>query len=128
MLPALNFVIMHRLRDVLGGRSAIEVLTGHKPDQAPSLVLWSGERLKTAKRGQTATTVVEAYCAALEESLAAVHEAVKTKSMADRRKQALKAAKCKTNLRFNVGDFVLVPSQKNAAHPICHSKAMTRYQ
>ena len=128
MLPAINYVIMHRLRDVLGGRSAIEVLTGRKPDQAPSIVLWSGERLKTARRGQTPTTIVEEYCSALEKSLAVVHEAVKTKAMADRRKQAAKAAKCKTNLRFNVGDFVLVPSQKNSAHPICHSKAMTRYQ
>ena len=48
--------------------------------------------------------------------------------MTDRRRQILKETKRNTNLRFNVGDFVLLPSHKNSSHPNCYSKVMTRFQ
>ena len=37
--PLLGYIINHRYRDVLGGRSAIEVVTGQAPDSAVNLAV-----------------------------------------------------------------------------------------
>ena len=76
ILPLIEMSIMHRRRKTLGGRSALEVLTGRRPDNAIRLAMWSGTRLKDAKRGDVEMKLVDKYCDRLEESLANMHEQV----------------------------------------------------
>ena len=45
-LPLMEFIVNHRPRTVLGGRSAIEVVTGRKPSTPVKLVLWKGIKMK----------------------------------------------------------------------------------
>ena len=59
VLPAVNYVINHRKRGVLGGRTAIEVMTGLTPDTALRLALYSGTTLKDAVGGEATTAVVD---------------------------------------------------------------------
>ena len=66
--------IMHRRRKTLGGRSSLEVLTGRRPDNDIRLTMWSGTRLKDAKRGDVDMKVVDKYCERIEKSLISMHE------------------------------------------------------
>ena len=50
LLPLVEFVLNQRDRDTLGGRSAIEVMTGNKPSSPVKLTVWSGVKMKTAKK------------------------------------------------------------------------------
>ena len=46
---------------VLGGWSAIEVLTGRKPDSAAKLTMWSGLKMKEAITRVMDVSVIEQY-------------------------------------------------------------------
>ena len=59
---------MHRKRTVLGGRSAIEVMTGRQPDNAVRMASWTGVRLKYARRGDIDMAMVDKYCERLEKA------------------------------------------------------------
>ena len=49
-------------------------MTGRKPDNAVRMALWTGVRLKDARRGDIDVAVVDKYCERLERSLANLHE------------------------------------------------------
>ena len=87
--------------------------------------MWSGTRLKDAKRGDVDMKLVDKYCARLEESLANMHEQVRDVETARRRTKALRESKA-SPMRFNVGDLVMIPSEDNMANPLRHSKPMCR--
>ena len=127
ILPLIEFSIMHRRRKTLGGRSAFEVLTGRRPDNAIRLAMWSGTRLKDAKRGDVDMKLVDKYCGRLEKSLRNMHEQVRDVETARRRAKALRESKA-SPMRFNVGDLVMIPAEGNMANPLRHSKAMCRWQ
>ena len=120
--------VCERGRTVLGGRSAIEVMTGQRPDSAVRLTTWSGVLMKEAQRGDALTAVIEGHCTALIESLGRLHEAVRDQDEANRRRAALRAEKKGPGLRFNRGDFVMLPSHGNAANVQKHSKVMMGWQ
>ena len=126
-LALIEYSIMHRKRTVLGGRSALEVMTGRKPDNAVRMALWTGVRLKDAQRGDIDMAVVDKYCERLERSLANLHEQVRDEGERRRRNQAMLTARAPA-MRFNVGDLVMVPAENNMANPIRHSKVMCRWQ
>ena len=127
-LSLVAYIINHRPRVVLGGRSAIEVMTGRKPDSAVKLAAWSGIRMKDAIEGTVEVAAIEKYCEALAESLERLHEEVRDKAEANRRRTALKEAKKGPGMRFNEGDFVVIPSQGNSPHPRKLFKVITGWQ
>ena len=57
----------------MGGRSAVEVITGRAPDNAIRMALWSGTRLKDAKRGDVDMKLVDKHCEKLEARLSQLH-------------------------------------------------------
>ena len=111
----------------MGGRSAIEVLTGRSPDNAVKLAMWSGTRLKDAQRGDIDMALVDKHCERLEESLANLHEHVRDTETARRRARALRETNA-SPMRFSIGDYVLLPSKDNMANPLRHSKVMFQWQ
>lgn len=126
-LALIEYSIMHRKRTVLGGRSAIEVMTGRQPDNAVRMALWTGVRLKDARRGDIDMAMVDKYCERLEKSLANLHEQVRDEGERRRRRQAMMTARAPA-MRFNVGDLVVIPAEDNMANPFRHSKLMCRWQ
>ena len=127
VLDLIEYTIMHRQRTVLGGKSAIEVLTGRKPDNAVKFATWTGTRIKDAQRGDISFELVAKHCERLEKSLAQLHEHVRDEETARRRKQALRESRA-SPMRFSVGDLVMVPAEDNMANPFRHSKVMCRWQ
>ena len=127
VLALIEYSIMHRKRTVLGGRSAIEVMTGRKPNNAVRMALWQGVRLKDARRGDIDMKLVDKYCERLERSLANLHEQVRDGDEQRRRTQALRESRA-SPMRFNTGDLVVVPAEDNMANPLRHSKVMCKWQ
>ena len=104
-----EFVVNHRPRDVLGGRCAIEVTTGHRPRNVLEMVLWKGLLMKDTTKMKTTTARVEEFYNDLFESLGHLHEEVVSEA---ERKQSLKATRqARTpGMRFSEGDLVIRPS------------------
>ena len=71
---------------------------------------------------------LEQYCDDLCVSLERLHRAAVDKGEADRRRAALRATRKGPGLRFNVGDYVMVPSHGTSPNPAKHSKCMTGWQ
>ena len=126
-LPLVEMTINHRPRDVLGGLSAIEVVTGRAPNDPVELVVWKGVLKKDAVRLRIKAERVAEYCERLNDSLDELHEAIQDRASVLRRRRAMKNAR-KPGMRFNVGDLVMVSASKNAAHPIRASKMMVKWQ
>ena len=63
VLNLIAYVINHRPRGVLGGRSAIEVLvlTGRRPDSAVKLAMWSGVKMKDAVTSELEVSKIEEF-------------------------------------------------------------------
>ena len=61
-LPVVNYGLNHMPRTVLGGRTPIEVITGHRPDTPVVLVLWMGKYLKDATSMVTRLERVQQHC------------------------------------------------------------------
>ena len=110
------YVINHRPRPVLGNHSAVEMMTGKKPDSAVTLAAYSGVKMKDMVTGHVQVQQVEAFCEDLFDSLEVLHADARNRADAQRRQHALRQAKKGPGMRFNVGDLVLVPSYGNAAN------------
>ena len=93
VLPMIEVVTNHRYRVVLGGRSAIEVMTGRKPVSPVTLAVWSGVKMKTAKKFVGKSELVERHCAKLELSLHRLHEAVRDLEEDRLRRKAIREAR-----------------------------------
>ena len=128
LLPLVEMVINHRDRDVLGTRSAIEVMTGRKPASTTNLAVWAGVKLKEARRFLTTTERVERHCARLFVSLGRLHEGVRDVQEARLRRKALRAANRSPGQQFNVGDYVMVTAGNNQANPQRNHKIMMHWQ
>ena len=127
VLPVVELVINARKRDVLGGRSAVEIMTNNQPASTINLAIWSGVKMKTARKMVAKTSLVERHCAKLQRSLQRLHEAVADLTEAKRRRKALRAAD-KPGLRFNVGDYIMVPAEDTQANPVRPSKLNVHWQ
>jgi hypothetical protein len=128
--PLLAYIINHRFRAVLGGKSAIEVVTGLAPDSAVKLAVYSGKNMKEAVRYIAESERVSEYCDGLVESLDRMHQEVKDRTEAVRRRKELRQARHGPGQHFNVGDLVLVPSFGNSANKSAFRpfKPMTGWQ
>ena len=128
VLPLAEYAINHRTRDILGGRSAVEVMTGRAPRTATDLALYSGPTLKEAVDLSMPAALVDQYCDQLAESLATMHDEARDAEEANRRRRALREAGKGPGMRFNVGDYVMVSATKNQANRKRHNKNMVRWQ
>ena len=127
-MPLVEFSTNHRVREVLGDRSALEVMTGRKPTTTAKLAMWTGVKIKDARQITAKMTVLNRYCARLERSLHRLHETVRGVQEARQRRKALKAAGGHPGMNFRVGDFVMVTSEKTQANPRRHSKLNVLWQ
>ena len=125
-MPLAEYAINHRRRDILGGRSAVEIVTGRQPRTAADLTLYSVTKLKDAEELTLSQERVAKYCVKLNESLERMHEVARDKEEENRRKRARKEASKGPGMRFNVGDYVMVSAVKNQANRQRHSKIMVR--
>ena len=48
-MPLTEYAINHRRRDILGDRSAVEIVTGRQPHTAADLTLYSGTKMTDAE-------------------------------------------------------------------------------
>ena len=117
VLPVAEYAINHRRRDILGGRSAIEVMIGQTPRSAVDLIIHSGPNLKEAREFRASAVRVDEYCAGLAESLERLHEGVRDDNERRRRRQALREASKGYPFEFSVGDYVMVTAHGNQVHP-----------
>ena len=127
VLPVVEFIVNHRPRDVLGGRSAIEVSTGRRPKNALELVLWKGLKIKGATKMKTTTARVDEFCNKLVKSLGRLHEEIANEAERKQRKKTARQAR-NPGIRFCEGDLVMVSAVKNAANVQRHSKLMVLWQ
>jgi len=86
----LAYVVNHRYRQVLGGRSAIEVVTGRAPDNAVRLAIWSGAKLTDVVTYDAASAKLEEHCDELAASLERLHEEVSNRAEAESDKRCAK--------------------------------------
>lgn len=128
LLPLVQFVLNHRERDVLKGRTPIEVMTGLAPQAPLELVVWEGVLLKDAKGNVVEWDRVDKYCDKLAEALDQLHQEVRDSDAKKRRQRAAKNANAKLALRFEEGDLVMVAAWGNAAHVKRGSKLCPRWQ
>ena len=73
----LAYVINHRPRPVLGNHSAVELMTGKKPDSAITLAAYSGVRMKDVVTGHIQVQKVEEFCEDLVDSLGVLQSCMK---------------------------------------------------
>ena len=90
VLPLAEYAINHRRRDILTGRSAVEIMIGRKARTAVDLVCWSGPNMRDANEMRLPAQRVEAYVTRLAKSLGKMHEQVCSKDEHDRRVQVLR--------------------------------------
>lgn len=128
VLPLAEYAINHRRRDILGGRSSVEIMTGRTPRTPTDLALWSGTKLKEAKKLQLPAERAAKYVEKLAASLERMHEAVRTEGERRQRQQALRESGKEGNLRFQVGDFVMVAAKGNQANVQRHNKVQVKWQ
>lgn len=128
VLPLILFILNHRLREVLNGRSPIEVMTGRKPKQPTDLVLWDGVLLKDAEGKVVRWEQVDKHCTRLAKAMDEMHEDVRNKDTESRRQKEAKAKNAERGLQFEVGDLVMVAAWGNAAHVKRGSKLCPGWQ
>ena len=109
LLSLVQFVLNHRERNVLGGRTPIQVMTGQAPTTAMQLVMWEGHLLKEAKYHTVELEQVESYCQKLAAALDIMHQEI---SDAEELRRWGKAAKqvdaADRAMNFEVGDLFMV--------------------
>ena len=127
VLPLVEFTLNAKWRDVLAGRSALEVMNGQKTANPVNLAVWAGVRMKNARKFSTTTTRVEQHCACLEISLARLHEAARDVQEARDRRRATRNQRTHSQ-EFAVGDYVMVKAEDTQANPIRGHKAMVHWQ
>ena len=128
VLPLAEYAINHRRRDILGNRSAVEIITGRQPRTAADLTVYSGVLMRDAEEHTLPTDRVDEYCRRLHESLERMHEEARDIEEENRRKRALREANKGPGMRFNVGDYVMVSATRNQVNRQRHSKVMVRWQ
>lgn len=130
MLILVQLTVNYMVRKILGGRCAIHVMTGQKPNTVMELALWMGNKLKDASVIETNLGVVEKYCKELATAVADMHEQIKDVQLKEARSRARREAKNKFKgaYAFAVGDLVMVAAHKNAANIVRKSKAMVKWQ
>ena len=126
VLPLAEYAINHRRRDMLGGRSSVEIMIGRAPRTPTDLALWSGTKLKDAKKLQLPAERAAKYVENLAASLERMHEAVRTEGERRQRQQALRESGKEGNLRFQVGDFVMVAAKDNQTNIKRHNKVQVK--
>lgn len=104
--PLINLVLNYREREVLNGRTPIEVMTGHAPRTPLQVVMWNGVTLKDAKGVDVEWKRVDKYMDQLSTALDDLHQQVKDKAQQARLKKAARAANAKRGLQFEMGDLV----------------------
>ena len=78
---------------------------------------YSGVKMKDVVTGHHVDVgIVEKYCEDLLDSLEVLHADARNRADAQRRQHALRQAKKGPGMRFNPGDYVLVPSYGNGAN------------
>ena len=110
------YVINYHPRQVLGGRSAIEVVTGRAPDSTVKETTWSGVDMKSAVTCVVETAKIDNYCEQLALSLDELHTKARDVVTVEKRRKTLCQANHGTGLRFNVGDLVMIPSFGNGVN------------
>ena len=128
LLPLIQYILNTRERDVLGGRTPIEVMTGYKPQTALDMVLWKGTLLKDAEGHVVKRDQVEHYCVKLAAALDAMHQKLANEEAERRQKRFAKAANTKRGIQFEIGDLVMVAAWGNAAHVQRSSKLCPNWQ
>ena len=116
LLSLVQFVLNHREREVLGGRTPIQVMTGQAPTTALQLVLWEGHLLKEAKYHIVELKQVEAYCEKLAAALDIMHQEISDAEEVKRRAKAAKQVNADRAMNFEIGDLVMMTAWGNAAH------------
>ena len=128
VLPLINFIINHLHREVLNGRTPIEVMTGRKPKTPVDLVLWDSVLLKDAKGQVVEWKQVAQYCNGLAKALDDMHQELRDAEKERRRKKEAKAKNASRGLQIEVGDLVMVAAWGNAAHVKRGSKLCPAWQ
>ena len=126
--PLAEYAINHHRRDILAGRSAVEIMIGRKPRTAVDLVCWSGPNMRDANEMRLPTQRAETYVTRLAKSLDQMHEQVRSKDEHDRRVQALSESGRGHSMRFSRGDYVMVAAADNQANVLRHAKPMVKWQ
>ena len=93
VLDVIEFAVNHRPREVLGHRSALEVVTGRQPKDALGLAFYRGETLKEHDAFHGKTERVAAHCEKLTASLGLLHEQLANEAERRRRAKARRQAK-----------------------------------
>ena len=96
------------------------------PRTPTDLALWSGAKLKDAKKLQLPAERAAKYVENLAASLERMHEAVRTEGERRRRQQAIRESGKEGNLRFHVGDFVMVAAKDNQTNVQRHNKVQVK--
>ena len=128
VLPLAEYAINHRCRQILGDRSAVEVMTGRQPRTPVDLAVWSGPNLKEATEMRLPAARADAYMDKLTQSLALMHERVRDKDQHDRRVRAMREARRGHAMHFRRGDYVMVAAEGNQANVQRHNKIMVKFQ
>ena len=128
VLPLAEYAINHRRRDILGGRSAVEIMTGRLPRTPVDLICWSGPDMKEAVEMRLPAERADAYMDRLAASLDLMHEQVRSKADHDRRMHARREARKGHAMRFETGDYVMVCAEDNQANIKRHAKNMVFWQ
>ena len=126
--PLINMILNHRERDVLCGKTPIEVMMGRAPRTPINMVLWDGLELKDATGVVVTYERVAEYVNDLAATLDALHQKVSDRGEQLRRNKAAKAANDKRGLQFEIGDLVMVAAWGNAAHVKRSSKLCPTWQ
>ena len=126
--PLINMVLNHRERDVLCGKTPIEVMMGRAPTTPINLALWDGVTLKDAQGTVVTYERVAKYVSDLAAALDALHQKVSDRGEQQRLKHAAKVANDKRGLQFEIGDLVMVTAWGNSAHVKRGSKLCPTWQ
>lgn len=118
MLPVVQYCCNHRILDSLNQRSPLEVMTGRRPRQAIDLALWEGIKLKSANKIDMNLDKIDSFCDKLIDALQKIHSDTRNRQEHRLMLKAAREAKKKGNLRFCIGDLVLVSSTTNAANHV----------
>ena len=126
--PLINLVLNYREREVLGGRTPIEVMTGQKPRTPLNIVMYNGVTLKDADGCEVEWKRVDKYMDKLTKALDVLHQKIDDRAEKMRRRKAAKTANNKRGLQFQLGDLVMVAAWGNSAHIKKGSKLCPTWQ
>ena len=116
ILPVATYAINHRPREILGGKTSVNIMTGRKPRTTIDLVLYSGPNLKEAKENKISVEDLQNFVRDLDKSVCALHEAAISQEQKQRRRRAIKESNAQGAMRFEKGDYVVVSASNNQAH------------